>query len=305
MDPAATRGAVVAGYDGSEPARRAARWAVLEAALRRRPLLLVAAFSPPRFHPRFTTGTPTSKDVEQLRQHVEESLQAIAEECRRSAPGVEVHTVAVMEHPVTALTRHAEDAELLVVGASGATALRRLTLGSTTSALVRHVQRPVVVVRDTPDDTTERRRVLVGVDEDPSTDAAVGFAFDFASRHGYDLQVVHVWNDLPFDALAPVRLWDFDWKQVNEQATRLLTESVSGWQERYPEVRFETENIASGHPAAVLLERSSEAALLVVGSHHTPLERALIGSVSHAVLHHASCPVAVVRSGAAPDDTSG
>jgi nucleotide-binding universal stress UspA family protein len=53
-------------------------------------------------------------------------------------------------------------------------------------------------------------------------------------------------------------------------------------------------------PAQALLDRADNAQLLVVGSHcHGIRRRVFLGSVSHAVLYHAPCPVAVVR---APDE---
>ena len=67
------------------------------------------------------------------------------------------------------------------------------------------------------------------------------------------------------------------------------------WRERYPEVDV-VEKTARGNAAAVLIGESAGAELLVVGSHgRGGFGGLLLGSVSHAVLHHARCPVAVVR----------
>jgi nucleotide-binding universal stress UspA family protein len=60
--------------------------------------------------------------------------------------------------------------------------------------------------------------------------------------------------------------------------------------------------VAHDAPAHALVERSREAQLLVVGSRgHGNLVGLVLGSVSHAVLQHAHCPVAVVR----PDPADG
>ena len=50
-------------------------------------------------------------------------------------------------------------------------------------------------------------------------------------------------------------------------------------------------------PAVALTDESAGAELLVVGSHgRGGLDGIVRGSVSHTLLHHAHCPVAVVRS---------
>jgi nucleotide-binding universal stress UspA family protein len=52
-----------------------------------------------------------------------------------------------------------------------------------------------------------------------------------------------------------------------------------------------------GDPAAALVDESRGAELVVVGSHgRDGLGGILRGSVSHSLLHHAHCPVAVVRN---------
>jgi nucleotide-binding universal stress UspA family protein len=54
--------------------------------------------------------------------------------------------------------------------------------------------------------------------------------------------------------------------------------------------------VAEGDPAQVLLGASDGADLLVVGSRgHGGFTEALLGSVSQHCVHHAHCPVVVIR----------
>jgi nucleotide-binding universal stress UspA family protein len=51
-----------------------------------------------------------------------------------------------------------------------------------------------------------------------------------------------------------------------------------------------------GHPAEVLMQMAEGAELLVVGSRgYGPIFGALLGSVSHYVAAHATCPVVVIK----------
>jgi hypothetical protein len=60
-------------------------------------------------------------------------------------------------------------------------------------------------------------------------------------------------------------------------------------------------DIVEGPAAAVLVERSRRAALLVVGAQaHQRPGRLVVGSISHYCLSHAACPVVAVPS-PAPD----
>ena len=63
-----------------------------------------------------------------------------------------------------------------------------------------------------------------------------------------------------------------------------------------------TAEVVSGSPQRVLVEKAAEwgADLIVVGSHGYGFwSRALLGSVSNSVVHHAPCSVLVVRTSAA------
>jgi len=79
-----------------------------------------------------------------------------------------------------------------------------------------------------------------------------------------------------------------------ESATRLLAESLAGWREHYPDVPVHA-GVQRGRPIAGLVAAATAQALLVVGREpHRVSHGAILGSVAQGVLHHATCPVAVV-----------
>lgn len=72
-------------------------------------------------------------------------------------------------------------------------------------------------------------------------------------------------------------------------------EKLAGPRRKYPDVAMHEESVY-GHPVDALIQASRTADLLVVGSRgRGALGSAMLGSVSRGVLHHADCPVAVVR----------
>ncbi|WP_370028419.1 universal stress protein [Planotetraspora sp. GP83] len=73
-------------------------------------------------------------------------------------------------------------------------------------------------------------------------------------------------------------------------------QDLAPWRDKYPGVEV-IESAVRGHPGHVLAAASRGAELVVVGSRGLGgIAGALLGSVGHAVLHHAHCPVAVVGS---------
>jgi nucleotide-binding universal stress UspA family protein len=291
-------GVVVAGFDGSDEARWAVRWAAREA--QRRALLIVHAVAwwPPTDPHGWAQSDRLSEDV--FRQQTGEQLAAMAEDCRRGAPELSVYTTQRDGHPAVTLGVVAEeaDAELIVIGATGLGALPWMQLGSTAADLVRASPRPLAVVRGkhdvepmpSPLDDIPVMPVLLDVDGSPASQPAIAFAFEFAARHDCAVHAVHAWNDVPIDVNAAARDWMW------AMATDVAEQHLADWTQRYPRVPVRIECVAD-RPAQALLDRADNAQLLVVGSHrHGVPWRAFLGSVSHAVLHHAPCPVAVVRA---------
>ena len=82
--------------------------------------------------------------------------------------------------------------------------------------------------------------------------------------------------------------------EQTQQDELALSEAMAGMGERYPDVRT-TVSTTPGLAAHDIVTAATRADLVVVGTHQRPAaDRLLVGSVSTAVLEHASCPVAVV-----------
>ena len=83
--------------------------------------------------------------------------------------------------------------------------------------------------------------------------------------------------------------------QPKRNALEVLEGLVAALEAREPAVDVRT-SIEEGSPAKVLIERSAESDLLVVGHRgHGGFAGMLLGSVSQHLVAHAHCPVVVVR----------
>jgi nucleotide-binding universal stress UspA family protein len=268
MSDPTTGGVVLAGYDGSPASKAAVAWAAAEAGRRGSTLVIARCYDPPV---EFTdlAWTPVGLPMDGTRgEHCGRATRELAAGYRSSLP--DVRAVIRPGHPREVLPILAEqlDADVTVLGCADHTALSRMILGSTAADLVHATTRPVVVVHPGAADGP----VVLGLADTDEDARAVEFAFTFAARHGAEVHAVHGGRGELEQRVAPLR-------------------------SRYPQVTVRMESIAD-RPAHALVERSTGARLLVVGSHHHgALHRALRGSVSHRALFHAACPVAVVPSG--------
>jgi nucleotide-binding universal stress UspA family protein len=231
-------------------------------------------------------------------------LQSGALLAKKLAPEVTVTTKLIEGAPAAALLKVLDEAQMIVVGTRGVGGFAELVVGSTSLKLATHAPCPVVVVRadtatETIDPGPEAGRVVVGVDgpEHVAVDA-IAFAFEEAAARHTGLTVLHAWQEPFFDLPGkgvPVPK-DLQIEQFQADHRRWLSEQLTVWQDKYPDVSVTVE-IVPAHPAAVLAAASAGAELVVIGSHGHggPHGVMTLGSVSHAVLHHAHCPVAVVR----------
>lgn len=290
--------AVLVGYDGSPGARDALAFAIEAARPRKSAVEVVHAWLPAPPPSRFAGGYSGPQDQE-LRGFAEAVLAEALDQAKKSGADIEVRGCVVSGPAAVTLLEAAERAHMLVVGSRGLGGFSGLLVGSTGMEVATHATCPVVVVRP-PDPKVapgpEAGRVVVGVDGSPLSEAALAFAFEQASWRGVGLTAVIAW-DIPYlNVPGRVIAMPPDVLQAeHDTAEAVLAESLAGWQEKFPDVDIKT-RVASGQPGHALITASAGALLLVVGSRgRGGFQSLLFGSVSHAVLHHAHGPVAVIH----------
>ncbi|MFI2437170.1 universal stress protein [Streptomyces sp. NPDC018693] len=295
---------VVVGVDGSPSSLAAVEAAAHEAALRGTGLRLVHAFGWPSIHVP-PGGAPWNPATAGVRELVDGTLIEAEQRAREAEPGLDISREVTVGEPLMVLEIESRTASLVVVGSRGLGAFGSLLLGSTAVHLAAHGRCPVLVVRGRPGPSGP---VMLALDGSPAGAAAVEFAFAEAALRGADLLAVHVWNtwterayEGPGDPLNVV----VDIDRLREEEQRLLDDTLTPWQARYPGVTVERRLVRSRVRHA-LIEASSEAQLLVTGARgRGGFTGLLLGSVSQALLHHADCPVAVLRGFGGEDRPAG
>jgi nucleotide-binding universal stress UspA family protein len=144
-------------------------------------------------------------------------------------------------------------------------------------------------------------RILLATDGSPSAEAATREAVELAGATGWPLTILTVWR-IPVTGFAYEPLVSVpEVAEAVQERARLALETAAATARAAglePDAR-----LVEGLPAHDICEvaRERDASVIVIGSHGWgTVQRLLFGSVSGAVLHHAPCPVLVVRGETPP-----
>ncbi|WP_327315796.1 universal stress protein [Streptomyces sp. NBC_01235] len=293
-----SEGPVVVGTDGSAAAARAVRWAAQEAAFRHQPLHIVCAVDLD------LAERLSAETTRRVREAARSLLGEAAAAASGRAPGLAVSTEIGREPAADSLLRAAASeapqapggtaAEAtIVVGSRGLGGFSALLLGSVGLTVAGQARCPVVVVRGT--ERPSSGVVVAGVRDEEDLEA-VRFAGEAARRRKASLRLLSTWTYLQYvGSMAPMA----DVVRVAVEAEAAAsTRMLGAVREEFPDLKVTEEVARVPSPAGELVAESLRADLVVVGArrraHHTG--RAL-GRVTHALLQHAHCPVAVVPRG--------
>lgn len=262
--------AIVVGLDESAESIAAVEWAAAEAVSCDRPLHLLHAVQPPLW-----PDSPHQADFDpDPAGCVVDARRALAD----SFPGLPVSWSQPYGSALPALTWASRFATLVVVGTRARGPVRQVVTGSTAVELIADGHCPIVVVHAPLQDTNRSGPVVLGLAGQGTDDDALRAAFRAADQHHRSLNVVHA-TDYGF--VERVRI------------ERLVTTV----QRNHPDVAAKV-HVKPGNPADLLISRSNQASLLVLGARgRHEAAGVVLGSVSQSVLRRAACPVLVVRAG--------
>jgi nucleotide-binding universal stress UspA family protein len=315
---------ILLAYDGSPPAAAAARAAgalfpgaeAIVLTVRREPVTAHAAGAARIAIP----DAPIAGAMEALEQAAEaEAARTAAEGARAAAAAGLSSTARVVAGAASPwreirMTAAEAGADLIACGSRGLGGLTRLALGSTSSGLVHHGDRPLLIVREFE---AGGGPVVIGYDGSAESRDAVALTGRILAAR--EAVIVHVWESLIRHSLSGRALAALPLDEV-----RALTRDLDAYfQAVAADVAEEGAALAREaglRAAAAQIEAAGtswhgllghahgcDAAVVVVGARGRGGMASALGSVSSGLAHNADLPVLVVRGSGAenPGSSSG
>lgn len=278
-------GSIMAGYDGSDEAAAAVRWAARHAHAINGTLHVVHC-SLWQLLTRHLGPVPGVSG-----SGLEQSAQAVLDEgvshAAAEVPGLQIHSTLLHGLPAQLLAEISGGKRMLVVGSRGLGGFLGLLVGSVSLELAATAACPVAVIRE---DTHPGGPVVAAVDASGSP-AALEDACAVASAWRAPLTVVHVHHE-------PAGYMRLNGNEAAAGAREVLESAVDRARRLAPNISVDGRILTDSSVPHAILRAAAEARIVVVGSHGRGILRETIGSTAHAVLHHAHGPVLISRRGA-------
>lgn len=194
------------------------------------------------------------------------------------------------------------DADLIVLGAKGHSAVNRILLGSVSDFVATQAKCGVLVVRQPPNKSDERLGVLIAQDNSKESNAALEQFKEFEwgeSVGGHVLSIVPIIRTFRQDLFPDMVFERAHEKQAAEMLAKEAVESIRDVAPNFEPHVVESEHVGE---SIVAFAEQHQCNLILVGEHRrTPIGRLMLGSVSRFVLRHAECSVWIARPKANAD----
>ena len=181
-------------------------------------------------------------------------------------------------------------ADLVAVGARGQSRVAELVLGSISHRVLMHATRPTLIVKGT---ARPIQRVLVAVEGREDAKRIKEWLLVHPFANPVELRVLNV--VVPIRVADPYNMGGFEsWSATLNSYAEDLVKTVGA--ELMGSRYTISTRVVTGEVATTVAEQAKEMDLVVVASHgRKGLERFLLGSTSHAIVHHVHCPILVIR----------
>lgn len=283
---------IVAGVDWSDEAFAS----VEQIGLLYRPdeVVLVHGVDLGMFHYPIMAEAANLQGYDEFRQASVESGRQAVERCRTllSAETPSIRTLCEVQHPASFILDSAASvkADLIAVGTHDHSRLTEVFTGSISHRVLLHATLPTLIVKGAARPVT---RVLMAVE---GRDDAIRLQ-KWLTAHPFKNPVaITILSAVPSIKMVEPHLlvglegWPEQQKQHAEEVVKETARALAS-----PHFTVSAE-VRLGNPVTTVCEEGTAYDLIVVGSHgRKGLDRFLMGSVSHGIVHRASCSVLVVR----------
>ncbi len=223
-------------------------------------------------------------EMNKLKKEAVKHLRSYAE---ARCPSLVADYRVIENSPVEAILSQAEanDVDLIVMGTTGKSGMRRFTMGSVAESVTRQAKVPVLTIRDKSWSSVFQpkvERMLVPINYTEHAMDALENAACLAQTLGASLLVTHI-----------VESGDYDEEAARQRICQWVPDPIQG------RCQYETV-VRQGNAAEQIVQIAAEerADMIVIAAVHRPfLETTIIGTTSERVMRHAGCPVMVVPSG--------
>lgn len=273
--------------DGSEPALHAARFLAHLPHEETVELTIVSVLFVPGTHKTYLVGDWIETCLARERESADVAFADIASLFQGA--DVKLRHIVREGNPAETIVAIAKEQqpELIVIGATGHSAVARMLLGSTSDYVATHAPCSVLVVRPTNRQSLNRQlRIAIGYEESGSAEAALEeFAeFDWAGQT--DVRVVSATHEPGFQNVPDESLSNDFVDKAAERHHHVAPNAVGH--------RFHFDHAGEG---LVHYVEGNDVDMVIVGeTSRTRLSRILMGSTTRYVLRHAPCSVWITRN---------
>lgn len=239
----------------------------------------------------------------ELMAHAEALAHSASTRLQKAFPTWQVQAQVSADSPAAGLLHKAEswEADLIVVGSHGRSALGRLILGSVSQTVVTEGHTSVRVARARHPEREGPLSILIGYDGSAQADLAVRAVADRTWPAETTIRLVAAVDPVLVTAIASaepaLRMESAAFRDVRTGIERSLEGALETIRTRNPALEISTA-YADGDPKHILLREAElwDADCIFVGARgRNRLQRLMLGSVSAAVTARAHCTVEVVR----------
>lgn len=241
-------------------------------------------------------GEKAVAEAEALATHAGERL-------RKTFPGWSVRTEATYGSPAwEIITRAGEiNADLIVVGSHGRSAVGRFFLGSISQKILTEAPSSVRIARGRVEVDPSPTRIMIGYDGSPGAKEAVAQVARRHWRKQSEVRLIAVTDPITPSAIGrfvpPIANWI---EEANEDERVWMEKIASPALKKLRDAGLKADlQICDGNPKDIIIEEAARwhADTIFVGANRfgSRVERFLLGSVSAAVAARAACSVEVVR----------